>query len=333
MWASLGSLIIKAPLWPLGTSVSPRPSPRRRRALNPLPPEWPSSRITPCSSVFWSNRLPGANGELLSYLQFLDLMTLLFLQCCSLFREDFGTFGTYKIPDCVCNYVCEWMEVLYTTQWMLVFLCMCLHKYNICIYIYIYIIVFIYIYMFQVCGTPNHWYPLVAWMMETSWCSWNRGLVFFWRIYCSLNLCRPWTHLLDWLHIYIAWFYSYTIIRKVYLDKLQSVTNPMHCKHVQDVLNLWGFIVMALCGGLCMTENSSTPRQGNAEDRADYSSFSALLNRVSNIDFNVELKSNEANSISHRWYKQHAHVHASQLMWKECRFKILTNCSSQTRAK
>ena len=33
---------------------------------------------------------------------------------------------------------------------------------------------------------------------------------------------------------------------------------------------------MALCGGLCMTENSSTPRQGNAEDRADYSSFSAL---------------------------------------------------------
>ena len=51
---------------------------------------------------------------------------------------------------------------------------------------------------------------------------------------------------------------------------------------------------MALCGGLCMTENSSTPRQGNAEDRADYSSFSALLNRVSNIDFNVELISTEA---------------------------------------
>ena len=39
----------------------------------------------------------------------------------------------------------------------------------------------------------------------------------------------------------------------------------------------WGFIVMALCGGLCMTENSSTPRQGNAEDRADYSSFSEQL--------------------------------------------------------
>eukprot|EP00434_Breviolum_minutum_P024115 symbB.v1.2.021287.t1/scaffold1833.1/size99481/5 len=39
---------------------------------------------------------------------------------------------------------------------------------------------------------------------------------------------------------------------------------------------LFSFIVMALCGGLCMTENSSTPRQGNAEDRADYSSFSAL---------------------------------------------------------
>ena len=51
---------------------------------------------------------------------------------------------------------------------------------------------------------------------------------------------------------------------------------------------------MALCGGLCMTENSSTPRQGNAEDRADYSSFSALLNRVSNLDFNVELISTEA---------------------------------------
>ena len=84
------------------------------------------------------------------------------------------------------------------------------------------------------------------------------------------------------------------IIRGVYLDKLQSVTNPMHCKHVQDVLNLRGFIVMALCGGLCMTENSSTPRQGNAEDRADYSSFSALLNRVSNLDFNVELISTEA---------------------------------------
>ena len=132
---------------PLGTSVSPRPSPRRRRALNPLPPEWPSSRITPCSSVFWSNRLPGANGELLLYLQFLDLMTLLFLQCCSLCREDFGTFGTYKIPDCVCNYVCEWMEVLYTTQWMLVFLCMCLHKHNICIYIYIYIYIIVFIYI------------------------------------------------------------------------------------------------------------------------------------------------------------------------------------------
>ena len=37
---------------------------------------------------------------------------------------------------------------------------------------------------------------------------------------------------------------------------------------------------MALCGGLCMTENSSTPRQGNAEDRADYSSFSAQLART-----------------------------------------------------
>ena len=101
----------------------------------------------------------------------------------------------------------------------------------------------------------------------------------------------------------------------------------MHCKHVQDVfnINLRGFIVMALCGGLCMTENSSTPRQGNAEDRADYSSFSALSSRVSNIDFNVELKSNEANSISHRWYRQHAYIHASQLMRKACRFKILTN--------
>ena len=74
-----------------------------------------------------------------------------------------------------------------------------------------------------------------------------------------------------------------------------------------------------------MTENSSTPRQGNAEDRADYSSFSALSSRVSNIDFNVELISNEANSISHRWYRQHAYIHASQLMRKACRFKILTN--------
>ena len=43
--------------------------------------------------------------------QFLDLMTLLFLQWCSLFRED---FCTYKIQDCVCNYVCEWRKVLYT---------------------------------------------------------------------------------------------------------------------------------------------------------------------------------------------------------------------------
>ena len=29
-----------------------------------------------------------------------------------------------------------------------------------------------------------------------------------------------------------------------------------------------------------MTENSSTPRQGNAEDRADYSSFSEQLART-----------------------------------------------------
>jgi len=41
---------------------------------------------------------------------------------------------------------------------------------------------------------------------------------------------------------------------------------------------LFSFIVMALCGGLCMTENSSTPRQGNAEDRADYSSFLMIQN-------------------------------------------------------
>ena len=51
---------------------------------------------------------------------------------------------------------------------------------------------------------------------------------------------------------------------------------------------------MFLCGGLCTTENSSTPRQGNAEDRADYSSFSALLSRLNCNDFNVELISNEA---------------------------------------
>jgi len=41
---------------------------------------------------------------------------------------------------------------------------------------------------------------------------------------------------------------------------------------------LFSFIVMALCGGLCMTENSSTPRQGNAEDRADYTSFLMIQN-------------------------------------------------------
>ena len=152
----------------------------------------------------------------------------------------------------------------------------------------------------------------------------EQGAGVFW-INCSLNLCHPWTHLLEWFHIYIAWFYFDTVISNVYLDKWQSVTNSMHCKHVGDVLNLRGFIVMALCGGLCMTENSSTPRQGNAEDRADYSSFSALLSRVSNIDFNVELIGNEASSISQPWYRERAHIHASQLMRKECRFKILTN--------
>ena len=39
---------------------------------------------------------------------------------------------------------------------------------------------------------------------------------------------------------------------------------------------LLSFVAMALCGGLCITENSSTPRQGNAEDRADYASFLRL---------------------------------------------------------
>ena len=33
---------------------------------------------------------------------------------------------------------------------------------------------------------------------------------------------------------------------------------------------------MILCGALCYTENSATPRQGNAEDRADYGSFLCL---------------------------------------------------------
>ena len=103
----------------------------------------------------------------------------------------------------------------------------------------------------------------------------------------NLNLCHPWTHIFDYiftLHdfLMITWY-------NMYLGKLQSVTNLMHRKHVQEVLILWGFIVMFLCGGLCTTENSSTPRQGNAEDRADYSSFSALLSRLNCNDFNVEL--------------------------------------------
>lgn len=36
-----------------GTSVFPQHSPRRRRVLNPLPPEWHSSRIILCFSVSW----------------------------------------------------------------------------------------------------------------------------------------------------------------------------------------------------------------------------------------------------------------------------------------
>eukprot|EP00913_Durusdinium_trenchii_P014416 g13522.t1 len=36
---------------------------------------------------------------------------------------------------------------------------------------------------------------------------------------------------------------------------------------------LFSFLSMALCGALCCTENSATPRQGNAEDRADYNSL------------------------------------------------------------
>ncbi|CAK9055769.1 unnamed protein product [Durusdinium trenchii] len=65
---------------------------------------------------------------------------------------------------------------------------------------------------------------------------------------------------------------------------------------------------MALCGALCMTENSQTPRQGNAEDRADYGSFlmiqnllcftSGLVNALCIIDMGMTV-SHQSGNTSH----------------------------------
>ncbi|CAK9046080.1 unnamed protein product [Durusdinium trenchii] len=65
---------------------------------------------------------------------------------------------------------------------------------------------------------------------------------------------------------------------------------------------------MALCGALCFTENSSTPRQGNAEDRADYASFlmiqnllcftSGLVNALTIIDMGMTV-SHQSGNTSH----------------------------------
>ncbi|CAK9023303.1 Uncharacterized protein SCF082_LOCUS16154 [Durusdinium trenchii] len=65
---------------------------------------------------------------------------------------------------------------------------------------------------------------------------------------------------------------------------------------------------MALCGALCCTENSATPRQGNAEDRADYNSFlmiqnilcfaSGIVNALTIIDMGMTV-SHQSGNTSH----------------------------------
>jgi len=77
---------------------------------------------------------------------------------------------------------------------------------------------------------------------------------------------------------------------------------------VADHPLLFTFLSMALCGALCFTENSSTPRQGNAEDRADYASFlmiqnllcftSGLVNALTIIDMGMTV-SHQSGNTSH----------------------------------
>ncbi|CAK9062407.1 unnamed protein product [Durusdinium trenchii] len=71
---------------------------------------------------------------------------------------------------------------------------------------------------------------------------------------------------------------------------------------------LFSFLSMALCGALCCTENSATPRQGNAEDRADYNSFlmiqnilcfaSGIVNALTIIDMGMTV-SHQSGNTSH----------------------------------
>lgn len=79
-------------------------------------------------------------------------------------------------------------------------------------------------------------------------------------------------------------------------------------KIVAEHTLLFSLLAMALCGALCMTENSQTPRQGNAEDRADYGSFlmiqnllcftSGLVNALCIIDMGMTV-SHQSGNTSH----------------------------------
>ena len=104
------------------------------------------------------------------------------------------------------------------------------------------------------------------------------------RFHSSLSILQPtskyYTHHITYSSLEVHGkrtqvLVSTQIYRIILVDRLHGhKLDPTKAFPAWDVLlkGAPGFLMMALTGALCCTENSATPRQGNAEDRADYAS-------------------------------------------------------------